>query len=66
MEEMVRIKHVDTDRLPGMKKVWWYGYGQGFTRQMDGFLDLMFARGLGQKLRGAVRSAGAYVRKGRL
>jgi succinate-semialdehyde dehydrogenase/glutarate-semialdehyde dehydrogenase len=66
MEEMVRIKHVDSDRLPGMKKVWWYGYGQGFTRQMDGFLDLMFARGLGQKLRGAVRSAGAYVRKGRL
>jgi acyl-CoA reductase-like NAD-dependent aldehyde dehydrogenase len=66
MEEMVRIKHLDSDRLPGMKKIWWYGYGQGFTRQMDGFLDLMFARGLGQKLRGAVRSAGAYVRKGRL
>ena len=66
MEEMVRIKHVDSDRLPGMKKIWWYGYGQGFTRQMEGFLDLMFARGLGQRLRGAMRSAGAYVRKGRL
>jgi acyl-CoA reductase-like NAD-dependent aldehyde dehydrogenase len=66
MEEMVRIKHVDSDRLPGMKKIWWYGYGQGFTRQMEGFLDLMFARRLGQRLRGAVRSAGAYVRKGRL
>jgi acyl-CoA reductase-like NAD-dependent aldehyde dehydrogenase len=66
MEEMVRIKHVDSDRLPGMKKIWWYGYGQGFTRQMEGFLDLMFARRLGQRLRGAVRSAGAYMRKGRL
>ena len=66
MEEMVRIKHVDSDRLPGMKKIWWYGYGQGFTRQMEGFLDLLFARRLGQRLRGAVRSAGAYVRKGRL
>jgi acyl-CoA reductase-like NAD-dependent aldehyde dehydrogenase len=33
MEEMVRIKHVDSDRLPGMKKIWWYGYGQGFTRR---------------------------------
>ncbi|MGA9966173.1 MAG: succinic semialdehyde dehydrogenase [Terriglobales bacterium] len=64
MEEMVRIKHVDSDRLPGMKKIWWYGYGQGFSRQMEGFLDLMFARRLGQRLRGAVRSAGAYVRKG--
>jgi|SRR5579863_2876656 len=66
MEEMVRIKHVDSDRLPGMKKIWWYGYGETFTRQMEGFLDLMFARGLRRKLQGAVRSAGAYVRKGRL
>jgi acyl-CoA reductase-like NAD-dependent aldehyde dehydrogenase len=66
LEEMVRIKYVDSDRLPGMKKIWWYGYGQGFTRQMEGFLDLMFARRLGQRLRGAVRSAGSYVRKGRL
>jgi acyl-CoA reductase-like NAD-dependent aldehyde dehydrogenase len=66
LEEMVRIKHVDSDRMPTLKKVWWYGYGEGFTRQMEGFLDLMFARGLRQKLRGALRSAGAYVRRGRL
>ncbi len=66
LEEMVRIKYVDSDRLPGMKKVWWYGYGEGFMPQMEGFLDLMFARGLRQRLRGALRSAGAYVRKGRL
>jgi acyl-CoA reductase-like NAD-dependent aldehyde dehydrogenase len=66
LEEMVRIKHVDSDRMPGVKKVWWYRYGEGFTRQMEGFLDLMFARNLRQKLRGAMRSAGAYLRKGRL
>jgi acyl-CoA reductase-like NAD-dependent aldehyde dehydrogenase len=66
LEEMVRTKYVDWDRLPGMKQVWWYGYGQGFTRQMDGFLDLMFARSLHQKLRGALRAAGAYWRKERL
>ena len=66
MEEMVRIKHVDSDRMPSVKKVWWYGYGEGFTRQMEGFLDLMFARRLRQRLRGALRSAGAYLRKGRL
>ncbi len=66
LEEMVRTKYVDSDRLPGMKKVWWYGYGETFTRQMEGFVDLMFARGLRQKLRGALRSAGSYVRKGRL
>jgi hypothetical protein len=66
LEEMVRIKYVDSDRLPGMKKVWWYGYGETFTRQMEGFVDLLFARGLRQRLRGALRSTGAYVRKGRL
>jgi acyl-CoA reductase-like NAD-dependent aldehyde dehydrogenase len=66
LEEMVRIKHVDSNRLPGMKQVWWYGYGEGFTRQMEGFVDLMFARGLRQKLRGAIHSAGAFLRKGRL
>jgi delta 1-pyrroline-5-carboxylate dehydrogenase len=63
LEEMVRIKYLDTDRLPGMKKVWWYGYGKNFTRQMEGLLDLQFARGLGQRLRGAVRAVGALKSK---
>jgi acyl-CoA reductase-like NAD-dependent aldehyde dehydrogenase len=63
LEEMVRVKYVDSDRLPGMKKVWWYGYGEAFTRQMEGFLDLQFARGLRQRLRGALRSWGVFVGK---
>ena len=66
LDEMVRIKYVDSDRLPGVKKVWWYGYGQAFTRQMEGFLDLQFARNWGQRLRGALRSAGVYARKGKV
>jgi len=66
LEEMVRIKYLDSDRLPRMKKVWWYGYGQNFSRQMEGFLDLQFARGLGGKLQGALRSAGVFFRKGQL
>lgn len=66
LEEMVRVKYVDSDRLPGIKKVWWYGYGPAFARQMEGFVDLMFARGILQRIRGALRSAGSYVRKGRV
>ena len=66
LEEMVRLKYVDSDRLPEIKKVWWYEYGEGFTRQMEGFIDLMFAPGLHQKLRGALRATGAFLRKGRL
>lgn len=63
LEEMVRVKYLDTDRLPGMKKVWWYGYGEAFARQMEGFVDLQFARRLGTRVRGALRSAGVVARR---
>jgi succinate-semialdehyde dehydrogenase/glutarate-semialdehyde dehydrogenase len=66
LEEMVRVKYLDTDLLPGMKKLWWYGYGERFTRQMEGFVDLQFARGLGRRLRGALRSARLLGRKEQL
>jgi succinate-semialdehyde dehydrogenase/glutarate-semialdehyde dehydrogenase len=66
LEEMVRIKYVDSDLLPGMKKVWWYGYVDSLARQMDGFLDLQFARNWTQRLRGAVKSIGVITRKGRI
>ena len=58
MEEMVRIKYLDIDRLPRMKKLWWYGYGQSFARHMEGFVDFQFARGTGRRLRGALQSVG--------
>jgi acyl-CoA reductase-like NAD-dependent aldehyde dehydrogenase len=66
LEEMVRIKYLDSDLLPGMRKVWWYGYGPEFARQMQGFADFLFAPGLGRRLAGGLRSMGAYFRKGRL
>ncbi len=63
LEEMVRVKYLDTDRMPGMKKVWWHGYGESFRRQMEGFLDMQFARSLGTRMRGALRAAGVVRRK---
>ncbi len=62
LEEMVRTKYVDCDRTPNMKKIWWYGYGEKFSRQMEGFLDFQFAHGL-RRIRGGLRSAGALFRK---
>jgi acyl-CoA reductase-like NAD-dependent aldehyde dehydrogenase len=62
LEEMVRIMYVDVDRLPAMKKGWWYGYGGAFVRQMEGFLDLQFAGGINRRLRGAFRSLGVFFR----
>ena len=63
LEEMVRLKYVDVDLLPGMKKVWWYGYGMKFSQQMEAFLDMQFARNLGTRLRGAIRAIGVVRRK---
>jgi acyl-CoA reductase-like NAD-dependent aldehyde dehydrogenase len=63
LEEMVRLKYLDSDLAPGMKKVWWYAYGPAFARQMEGFIDFQFARGLAERLRGALRAAGVARRK---
>ncbi len=63
LDEMVRVKYVDSDRVPGMKKVWWYGYGEKFSRQMEAFIDMQFSRSLKKKLQGAIRSTGALFRK---
>jgi succinate-semialdehyde dehydrogenase/glutarate-semialdehyde dehydrogenase len=63
LEEMVRLKYLDVDRVPGMKKVWWYGYGERFAQQMEGFLDFQFARNLRGRVRGALRAAGLIGRK---
>lgn len=67
LEEMVRVKYLDSDLLPGMKKSWWYGYGEKkFRRQMEGVIDLMFARRWGQRLRGALLTATTFRLKGKL
>lgn len=58
LEEMVRVKYLDVDRLPRMKKLWWYSYGETLTRQMEAFLDLQFARSVVMRARGALKSAG--------
>src|SRR5271165_3494497 len=39
LEEMVRLKYVDVDLMPRMKKVWWFGYGKKYQQQMGGFAD---------------------------
>jgi succinate-semialdehyde dehydrogenase/glutarate-semialdehyde dehydrogenase len=66
LEEMVRLQYLDSDLLPRARKVWWYGYGPEFTRQMEGFVDFLFAGSVAGKLRGGLHAAGAYFRKGRL
>ncbi len=66
LEEMVRVKYVDSDLLPSIRKVWWFGYGREFTRQMEAFTDFLFSRSLGQRIGGGIQALKAYFRKGRL
>jgi succinate-semialdehyde dehydrogenase/glutarate-semialdehyde dehydrogenase len=63
LEEMVWPKYVDSDRLPRMKKLWWYGYGPAFGQQMAGFIELLFANGLIKRLRGGLKSTKSYLRR---
>jgi len=63
LEEMVWPKYVDSDRAPRMKKLWWYGYGPEFAGQMTGFVDLLFAGKLTNRLRGALKSTQSYLRR---
>jgi succinate-semialdehyde dehydrogenase/glutarate-semialdehyde dehydrogenase len=65
LEEMVRLKYVDSDLLPGMKKPWWYGYGFGLSDAVEAFLDFQFARGLSARIKGAVQSSRLLTRKRR-
>jgi acyl-CoA reductase-like NAD-dependent aldehyde dehydrogenase len=63
LEEMVWPKYVDSDRLPRIKKLWWYGYGPAFARQMNGFVELLFAKNLTNRMRGALKSTQSYLRR---
>jgi acyl-CoA reductase-like NAD-dependent aldehyde dehydrogenase len=63
VEEMVRLKYVDSDRVPRRKKPWWFGYSGGFATEMEAFLDLLYSPPLREKAKAAVRSAGALWRK---
>jgi len=63
LEEMVRVKYVDSDRLPRMKKIWWFGYGGGFTVEMESFLDLLYASPLREKLKAGASAAAALWRR---
>jgi acyl-CoA reductase-like NAD-dependent aldehyde dehydrogenase len=63
LEEMVRVKYVDQDLTPGMKKVWWFGYGQEFSAETESLLNVLYARPLRQKLKAGLRAAKALWRR---
>ena len=63
LEEMVQVKYVDVDLLPGIRKPWWFGYSKQYQLQMGAFIDFLFAKKLAVRLEGALRSIGLIGRK---
>lgn len=53
LQEMVRPKYLDVDRLPRMQKPWWYRYSAELERAADAFLRFEFG-GVSAKLRHAL------------
>jgi len=66
LQEMVQVKYVDVDLLPGMAKPWWFGYGKTYQQQMGRLADLLFAGSWSAKLKGALGSAGLLRRSNRI
>src|SRR6185437_325430 len=62
LQEMVQSKYVDVDLLPGMPKVWWFGYGKKYQEQMGGFVNFLFAKKWSERLKGALLSSGLFRR----
>jgi acyl-CoA reductase-like NAD-dependent aldehyde dehydrogenase len=66
LAEMVQVKYIDSDLLPNMPKVWWYGYGSRFQQQMESMATAQFGRGLLTRLKGGMNSLGALRRRTRI
>ena len=66
MAEMVQVKYIDSDLLPNMKKVWWFGYGSQFQGQAQALVQAFFGRGWLAKLKGALTTSGSVRRKTRI
>ncbi len=63
LREMVKPKFIAVERLPKMKQLWWFKYTPELKQQMSGFVDMLFGKGLGKRIGGALRSGGSIFRK---
>jgi succinate-semialdehyde dehydrogenase/glutarate-semialdehyde dehydrogenase len=51
--EMVSVKYVDVDRLPGLSKPWWFRYGAELQNAADAFLKFEFGGSVASRTRNA-------------
>jgi len=66
LQEMVLVKYVDVDLVPGIPKPWWFGYSRVYQQQMGGLVDFLFAGSWARRLKGALASLGLMRRSNRI
>lgn len=57
--EMVRVKYVDVDRLPRIRKPWWFGYDARVAGAARALVDAMYAPSWEQRLKALTARNGA-------
>lgn len=57
--EMVQVKYVDLDRLPRVRKAWWFGYSARLADSAMSLVDALFAPRWSKRLRAMAGRNGA-------
>jgi acyl-CoA reductase-like NAD-dependent aldehyde dehydrogenase len=57
--EMVQVKYVDEDRLPRIRKSWWFGYTAELAVSASAFVEALFAPTWSQRFAALMRKDGA-------
>lgn len=57
--EMVQVKYVDVDRLPRIRKAWWFGYSGKLVDSARSFVDALFAPRRSKRLNAMLGRDGA-------
>jgi acyl-CoA reductase-like NAD-dependent aldehyde dehydrogenase len=57
--EMVQVKYVDVDRLPRMRKAWWFAYSRELVGSAQALVDALFAPRWSKRLKAMAARNGA-------
>jgi succinate-semialdehyde dehydrogenase/glutarate-semialdehyde dehydrogenase len=57
--EMVQVKYIDVDRLPGIAKSWWFGYTAELAAAAGSFVESLFAPNWKKRLSALANKRGA-------
>jgi succinate-semialdehyde dehydrogenase/glutarate-semialdehyde dehydrogenase len=61
--EMVHVKYLDVERLPGFAKAWWFGYDAALETAADEFLQVLYAPRWSERWRALRACAPIFFRR---